>query len=83
MDARFAKWLVDADGERCDTAAKVVEGYSGRGMCGETTCAVATDDAINLLVSAIWEAAENPGNVPSEKPDELLMDSLGKGDVVY
>lgn len=83
MDERFARWLVDADDERCGTQARVMEGYSGRGMYGEETCAVSTDDAVNLLLSAVWEAAENPGGVPAAKPDELRIDSLGKGEVVY
>lgn len=83
MDERFARWLVDADEERCGTSARVIEGYSGRGMYGEETFAVGTDDAVNLLLSAVWAAAENPGDVPAEKPDELMLDSLGKGDVVY
>lgn len=83
MDERFARWLVDADDKRCGTQARVVEEYSGRGMYGETTFAVATDDAVNLLLSAVWEAAENPEDVPAERPDELRQDSLGRGYVVY
>ncbi len=83
MTSEFAEWLVAADKERCDTFARVIKGYSGKCKGGEETCAVATDDPVNLLLSAVWEAAENPQGVPRERPDELAWERLGKGEVVY
>lgn len=80
MNIEFAEWLVDID---CgETQASLVEGYSGRGMCGRETAAVSTDDPINLLLAAVREAVEGPDDVP-EMPDELMRDNLGKGEVVY
>jgi len=76
MNIEFAEWLVSID--NCDTQASLVDGYSGRGMCGRATAAVSTGDSVNLLLSAVREAVERPDDVP-EMPDELMLDNLGKG----
>ena len=80
MNEMFANWLVEIDNG--ETQASLMEGYSGRGMGGRETVAVSTDDPVNLLLAAVREAVESPDDVP-EMPDELMRDSLGKGEVVY
>ncbi len=84
MDIEFANWLVEIDGG--GTGATLVEGYSGLGTGGRTTTAVSTDDPVNLLLAAVREAHETPGDMP-EMPDELMWASCrlggGAGEVIY
>lgn len=85
MKIEFAEWLINADASHGDAeeAATLMDGYSGRGMYGNETCAVTTGDVMGLLLSAIKEAAENPDGVPAEKPVYLRTDSLGTNQIVY
>lgn len=83
MNIEFAKWLVSADEEYDSTSAVLIERYSPKALNGEVACAVQTDDPVNLLLSAIRMATEYPKSVPREKPDELMTEPLGMGEVIY
>lgn len=84
MSPEFAEWLVQADANQgAEAGARLYEEYAGRGMYGKTTCAVQTDDVTALLLAGIWEAAENPHDVPAEKPEHLRTDNLGREYIAY
>lgn len=78
MTKEFAQWLVRMDDKYIGTAADVVDNYAAKSRGGEQVVAVATDDPVNLLLSAIWGAVDNPGAVPYGKPDEFMVESFGK-----
>ncbi len=67
MQIKVAQYI-----EKCGLDVEVIPGYSGRGMCGGTTAALATKMGIkNILISLAHMALEvEPG---SQEAAELLQ----------
>jgi hypothetical protein len=83
MEIVFAKWLTESATKGSqDSESEIVEGYSGRGMWGEKTTAISTNDPARLLLCGIQAAVDGDGP-DCEVPEDICVDSLGLGKVIY
>lgn len=82
--AEFISKAMEFIGEEC----KIRDGYSGRGMYGETTWAVVVDRPIEVPGAILAYCKELARNSPNELRDapqleELCQDQMDKGFVLY
>ena len=61
---------------------EVYEGYSGRGMCGEETSGVESEESDAYIMLNLWRRLHEAGAAPPP-PRNLRRDSLGRGTIIY
>jgi hypothetical protein len=75
MTNEQAFWLASViDGE-------IREGYSGRGMNGETTTAVYTEESVGRVISMVWQPQVDDDDRPAP-PRDVRLDQLGRDGIV-
>ena len=86
MNIQSANFLVEVAANN-GIDAELYEGYSGRGMYGEETTGVTTENPVKLLGLAIAFALDIDRGEAEEFGDcnftRLQFDSLGRGSIIY
>lgn len=85
MGRELAEAIIEAI-ECSGAEAKLRENYSGRGMYGETTCGVVTDESLVFVIGSVISApelfAEDEGFAKFDV-GVLRSDSMGLGIIIY
>jgi hypothetical protein len=84
MDKKLAEQLVDMLNEEGDEA-EVYEGYSGRGMYGNSTTGVTCNSLgtlLSIVISRANELVNNDGD-PIYETTEFSTDSMGRDTIIY
>lgn len=84
MEKELAQALVEIITTQLGTEAEVYEGYSGRGMYGETTTGITINHYNDLIVAVYLLGCEHgqENNEISEDLSQLNRDSMGRDSII-